>query len=72
MEKVPNCTRLQMTVNGPALNSSTRILGCHHMPFPWQRITRRKTQCCLKSMENGPNCTRLQMTVNGPALNSFT
>ena len=71
MENDPTCTRLQMTVNGLALNSSTPILGCQHMPFPCQRITRRKTRGCLKSMENGPNYTRLQMTVKGPALNTL-
>ena len=53
-----------------ALNSSTPIMGCHHMPLPWWQIPRHETQCCHNSMENGPNCTRLQMTVNGPALNT--
>jgi len=62
----------RLMATSPPLNSTMPIMGCHHMPFPWQHIPRQKTQCCLKSMEKVPNGTTLQMTVNGPALNSST
>ena len=71
-EKGQNSTRLQIMVNGPALNMSVPIVSFPQKLLPWQRIPCNKTRYCYNSYENCQKVLKLHMCANSPAVKTST
>ena len=70
METVRSSPKLSLYITGPALNSSTSIMGFLQMPLPWQHNARHEIRFSHNFSENVPNGPKLHRFGNDAAINA--